>query len=255
VVAAQRGARQVFFAVIATTVVLIAVFAPLPVPAGLRRPAVCRAGGAIAAAVAFPPFLALSLSPMLASKLLRPAQGQGWLARRVDVAMNALRDSYRASLEMLLGRRSARPGRGRTDSGDRLLRGWIVHDLAARTGAVGRSRTRRHPSGRAREGAGYDYMAAQALKLEPIMADLTGPEPEKPARLYLVSVSGLRRRDLQQRQRGVDAEGPQGPRHLRRGPRHPDEPRPVAGHRARVTASVARARSRAGAGAAATTSS
>jgi multidrug efflux pump len=44
-VAAQRGARQVFFAVVATTIVLIAVFAPAAVPAGLRRPAVRRARG------------------------------------------------------------------------------------------------------------------------------------------------------------------------------------------------------------------
>ncbi|WP_348246624.1 efflux RND transporter permease subunit, partial [Salmonella enterica] len=62
---------------------------------------------AIAAAVAFSAFLALTLSPMLASRILKPASGGGWLARKVDRAMEALRNSYRNSLEALLGRRIA----------------------------------------------------------------------------------------------------------------------------------------------------
>jgi multidrug efflux pump len=41
---------------------------------------------------------------MLASKLLRPAKGQGRLARTVDGAMDRLRNSYHASLEFLLGK-------------------------------------------------------------------------------------------------------------------------------------------------------
>ena len=64
----------------------------------------------VAAAVAFSALLALSLSPMLASKLLRPAKGEGWLARNVDGAMHRLKDSYHASLEGLLGRRSVSIG-------------------------------------------------------------------------------------------------------------------------------------------------
>ena len=83
-VAAERGARQVFFAVVATTVVLMSVFAPLMFLPGYIGRLFVELAVAIAAAVAFSAFLALSLSPMLASKLLRPASGQGWLARKVD---------------------------------------------------------------------------------------------------------------------------------------------------------------------------
>ena len=57
---------------------------------------------AIGGAVAFSAFLALSLSPMLASKILKPAQTGGWLARRVDAAMETLKRSYAASLDALL---------------------------------------------------------------------------------------------------------------------------------------------------------
>ncbi|MDQ0462716.1 multidrug efflux pump [Caulobacter ginsengisoli] len=102
-VAAMRGARQVFFAVVATTIVLIAVFAPLMFLPGYIGRLFVELAVAIAAAVGFSALLALSLSPMLASKLLRPAAGEGWLARNVDNAVHKLRNSYRNSLEMLLG--------------------------------------------------------------------------------------------------------------------------------------------------------
>ena len=112
IVAAVRGARQVFFAVVATTVVLISVFAPLMFLPGYIGRLFVELAVAIAGAVAISALLALSLSPMMASKLLRPAQGEGWLARRVDRAMAGLQASYGASLNLLLGRRSASAGAG-----------------------------------------------------------------------------------------------------------------------------------------------
>ncbi len=107
VVAAQRGARQVFFAVVATTIVLISVFAPLMFLPGYIGKLFVELAVAITAAVAFSALLALSLSPMLASKLLRPARGEGFIARHVDSGMGKLRNSYHASLDAMLGRRAA----------------------------------------------------------------------------------------------------------------------------------------------------
>jgi multidrug efflux pump len=105
-VAALRGTRQVFFAVVATTVVLISVFAPLMFLPGYIGRLFVELAVAIAAAVGFSALLALSLSPMMASKLLRPASSN-WLSSRVDRAMDALKESYRHSLEGLLGKGSA----------------------------------------------------------------------------------------------------------------------------------------------------
>lgn len=106
-VAALRGTRQVFFAVVATTIVLISVFAPLMFLPGYTGRLFVELAVAIAAAVGFSALLAFTLSPMLASKLLKPAHSGGWLARRVDFAMDKLRDSYRHSLEGLLVARAA----------------------------------------------------------------------------------------------------------------------------------------------------
>ncbi|MDZ4374151.1 MAG: efflux RND transporter permease subunit, partial [Phenylobacterium sp.] len=107
IIAAQRGARQVFFAVVATTIVLMSVFAPLMFLPGFIGRLFVELAVAIAAAVGFSAVLALSLSPMLASKLLRPASAEGFVARKVDGAMHKLKSSYHASLEALLGKRSA----------------------------------------------------------------------------------------------------------------------------------------------------
>jgi multidrug efflux pump len=97
----------VFFAVVATTIVLISVFAPLMFLPGFIGKLFVELAVAVAAAVAFSALLALSLSPMLASKLLRPAHGSGFLARHVDHAMDRLKTSYHASLDALLGQKAA----------------------------------------------------------------------------------------------------------------------------------------------------
>jgi multidrug efflux pump len=101
-VAAQRGARQVFFAVVATSAVLVAVFAPMLFVGGYVGRLFIELAVTVAGVIAISAFAALSLSPVMCSKLLRPASQSTPLARFVDRALNALRASYRASLEAAL---------------------------------------------------------------------------------------------------------------------------------------------------------
>jgi len=77
--AAYRGAREVGFAVIATTLVLIAVFVPLVFLEGNIGRLFTEFALAIAAAVAFSSFTALTLCPVLASKILHPMGLAAWL--------------------------------------------------------------------------------------------------------------------------------------------------------------------------------
>src|SRR5688500_18301687 len=105
IVAAQRGAKQVFFAVLATTATLISVFAPLMFLPGYTGRLFVELAVAVAASVAFSALLALTFAPVLCSKLLRPAKKHGGLAAIVDKAVNTVRDSYRTSLDALIGRR------------------------------------------------------------------------------------------------------------------------------------------------------
>ena len=84
-VAAFRGARQVAFAVIATTIVLVAVFVPIAFLQGDVGRLFSEFALTMAAAVGFSSFVALSLSPMLASQVLhhgghrRPVIGWSWV--------------------------------------------------------------------------------------------------------------------------------------------------------------------------------
>ncbi|WEK59444.1 MAG: efflux RND transporter permease subunit [Candidatus Brevundimonas phytovorans] len=186
-IAAERGARQVFFAVVATTVVLLSVFAPLLFLPGYVGRLFVELAAAIAAAVAFSAFLALSLSPMLASKILKPAQSGGWVARRVDRAMDALKHSYANSLNALLGRRAAVGG----------VIGLIVLVAAGAAGIFmvlpnelvpNEDRGRVQIRVQGPEGAGFDYTRKIMLGLEPILAEY---RENGEAANYLISSPGF----------------------------------------------------------------
>ena len=70
-VAAYKGAKQVSFAIIATTVVLVAVFIPLIFIKGVTGVLFTQTAITLASAVVISSFVALSLSPMLGSKFLK----------------------------------------------------------------------------------------------------------------------------------------------------------------------------------------
>ncbi len=76
-VAAYRGARQVGFAVVATTMVLVAVFMPIVFLGGITGRIFSELSIAMSAAVIFSSIVALTLSPMLCSLLLKPSRKPG----------------------------------------------------------------------------------------------------------------------------------------------------------------------------------
>ncbi len=101
--AAYRGARQVAFAVIATTAVLVAVFLPIAFMEGTLGRLFRELSVAIASAVAISAFVALSLSPMMCSKLLVPHEAESGLTWRVEQGLAWITERYRRLLERLLG--------------------------------------------------------------------------------------------------------------------------------------------------------
>ncbi len=171
IVAAERGTRQVFFAVVATTVVLLSVFAPLMFLPGQIGRLFVELAVAIAAAVAFSAFLAFTLSPMLASKILRPAKTEGWLARRINGGMGALTASYRASLEALCGTRAGVISMGALVAVVAGVAALLFVNLPEEL-VPPEDRGRVDVSVQGPVGSGYDYIVAQALQLEPIFEEL-----------------------------------------------------------------------------------
>jgi multidrug efflux pump len=101
--AAFRGTREVGFAVIATTLVLLAVFAPLTFLEGSTGKLFVEFALELAAAVSFSTFTALTLAPVMASLLLRKVRPSAF-NRRFMAGINRMRRSYGSLLGRLLPR-------------------------------------------------------------------------------------------------------------------------------------------------------
>ncbi|MBV0934683.1 efflux RND transporter permease subunit [Marinobacterium weihaiense] len=107
--AAFLGARQVAFAIVATTLTLVAVFVPISFMGGNVGRLFGEFGFTLATAVVVSSLVALTLAPMLGSKWLRPspAEGEGPVAGRwLESALNGLSRGYECGLVAAL----ARPG-------------------------------------------------------------------------------------------------------------------------------------------------
>lgn len=101
-VAAYQGARQVGFAVVATTIVVCAVFVPLYFIAGNTGLLFRELAGAMIGAIAFSGFVALSLTPMLCSKLLRKETGHNRFTQWFDRQFDRVQRRYATTLRRVL---------------------------------------------------------------------------------------------------------------------------------------------------------
>lgn len=103
-VASYNGARQVGFAVVATTLTLMAVFLPITYLEGDIGRLFSEFAITMAAAVGFSGLIALTLSPMLSSKILSATKEESRLTKKIDSVFMAVRGRYGRSLSYLLGR-------------------------------------------------------------------------------------------------------------------------------------------------------
>jgi len=92
--AGETGTREIFFAVVATTLALIAVFLPIMFLGGFSGRLLREFGVALAGAVITSSFIALSLTPMLSTRILRAGGSGGRLYRWSEPAYKALTRSY-----------------------------------------------------------------------------------------------------------------------------------------------------------------
>jgi multidrug efflux pump len=104
--AAIQGAHEIALPVIAMTITLAAVYAPIGFVSGVTGALFREFAFTLAGAVVVSGFIALTLSPMMCSKLLRHQTEQGWFARFVDRAFEALKRAYSRRLHSSLNFRS-----------------------------------------------------------------------------------------------------------------------------------------------------
>ena len=100
--ASLEGAKEIFFAVVSTTVALAAVFLPVIFLQGLTGRLFREFGLVIASAVVISSFVALSLAPMLCSRILKRRKQQTWLYRKTEPFFEWLNQRYNRSLESFM---------------------------------------------------------------------------------------------------------------------------------------------------------
>lgn len=103
--AALEGSREIYFAIIATTITLISVFFPIVFLQGITGRLFREFSIVMAGAVGISAFLALSLTPMVSSKLLRHEKKRTWFYRKTEKFFDSLNEGYRNSLSSFLKRR------------------------------------------------------------------------------------------------------------------------------------------------------
>ncbi|MBN1145094.1 MAG: efflux RND transporter permease subunit [Bacteroidales bacterium] len=103
--AGHKGANEIFFAIIATTITLIAVFFPIVFLEGMTGRLFREFSIVLAGAVAISAFVALTLTPMLSTKMLKPHTKHTWIFRVTEDFFVKLNEGYRNSLDTFLKRK------------------------------------------------------------------------------------------------------------------------------------------------------
>ncbi len=103
--AAVNGTNEIGFAVIATTIALVAVFTPLGFLRGSTGRLLSEFGIAVAGAVVISGFVALTLTPMLCAKVLRVPHEHGAVFKVLEQGFNAIAERYATLLQTALRHR------------------------------------------------------------------------------------------------------------------------------------------------------
>ncbi len=100
--AGLKGSKEIYFAIIATTITLVSVFFPIVFLQGMSGRLFREFGIVMAGTVTISAFLALSLTPMVSTKLLRHEKSHTWFYRKTEHFFQILNDWYRNALSTFL---------------------------------------------------------------------------------------------------------------------------------------------------------
>ena len=101
-VAAYKGSKQITFAIIATTLILIAVFLPLIFIEGISGTLFRETAIALSFSIVVSSFVALTLSPMLASKFLKKKNNKNFVIRKFEKFFLGFSKFYQETLDVLV---------------------------------------------------------------------------------------------------------------------------------------------------------
>ncbi|MBS4013258.1 MAG: efflux RND transporter permease subunit [Bacteroidetes bacterium] len=103
--AGLQGSKEIFFAIIATTITLIAVFIPIVFLEGMTGRLFREFSIVIAGAVTISSFVALTFTPMLSTKILKQRKQRGAFYQKTEGFFQSMNNSYKKSLDSFMTRK------------------------------------------------------------------------------------------------------------------------------------------------------
>ncbi|MEP1151382.1 MAG: efflux RND transporter permease subunit [Balneola sp.] len=161
------GSKEIFFAVIATTAALVSVFMPILFLGGITGRLFREFGIVIAGAVMISSFVALSLTPMLSTKLLKKREKHNRFYELTEPFFVRINKAYRSSLGSFMKRRWLAPLTILTSGGLIYL---LMVTLPQETAPL-EDRSRVRLFAQAPEGASYEYMDNYIDRLVTLVQD------------------------------------------------------------------------------------
>ncbi len=184
-----KGSGEIFFAVIATTVALVAVFFPIVFLQGTTGRLFREFSIVITGAVIISSFVALTFTPMISTKLLTRNVTDNWFYRKTEPFFDGLTERYRRGLEAFMRRRYLAPL-------ILLFTGVIIYALWKATPsemAPLEDRSNVRIMSTAPEGATFEYMNRYASELSDY---LEKEVPEQEMTIEMIGMGNTNRSNL-----------------------------------------------------------
>lgn len=167
ITAAHEGSKEIFFAVLSTTITLAAVFLPIIFLQGLTGRLFREFGIVIAGSVLISAFVSLTLTPMMSSRFIKAHQSHGRVYQFIESLLNRLLMAYRHSLEAFI--RNPIPSFIVTIVSFGMI--WIFGKTLSSEIAPLQDKSRMRVSATAHEGATFEYMDGYVSSISKILRD------------------------------------------------------------------------------------
>ncbi len=195
-----EGSKEIFFAVISTTITLLAVFFPILFMDGMTGRLFREFSMVVSGAVIISSFAALTFTPMLATKLLKKREKQGWLYLKTEPFFEGLNRFYAKGLDFVLAHRwIAIPVLVIT----LVLIGWLWGEIPSEMAPL-EDRSRITINTRGSEGVTYEYIRDYTEDINDLVDSIVPDATAVTARVssgsgnVQITLSDIRERDYTQ---------------------------------------------------------
>ncbi len=165
--AAHEGSKEIFFAVLSTTITLAAVFLPIIFLQGLTGRLFREFGIVIAGSVLISAFVSLTLTPMMSSRLIKVQSQHGVLYNSIESLLNRLLAAYRSSLRSFI--KNPIPSLIVTIASFGMI--WVFGKTLSSEIAPLQDKSRMRVSATAHEGATFEFMDGYVTSISKLLKD------------------------------------------------------------------------------------